>query len=104
MNKKGFTLVELAAVIIVLGIVFGIAYGLLNNHVDEAAEAAFRESVNGILREARIYVEDNDIYDATLELEDLELAHIEDLGGTVEVINGKVRLINITNGDFVLIL
>lgn len=53
--KKGFTLVELLAVIVLLGIVTLIAFPLVNDSVDLAKEEAYNQTVNSIEEAAKRY-------------------------------------------------
>ena len=49
MNKKGFTLVELLAVIVILAIIALIATPLILNVIDNAKKGAAEASANGYM-------------------------------------------------------
>lgn len=50
-NKKAFTLIELLAVILILGIIALIAIPTVNNIINESKKGAFKASVQNIVRE-----------------------------------------------------
>ena len=50
MKKKGFTLVELLAVIIIIGVIALIATPVIINVMDNAEKNTFEQSVNGLIR------------------------------------------------------
>jgi prepilin-type N-terminal cleavage/methylation domain-containing protein len=96
-NKKGFTLVELLSVILVLGLILVIAVPNIMGSVDESKKAAFKISTNKILEEAKkqyfkdnietekIYtIEDNEFVDNSLnvsgDLPDSGLIKVNDDG------------------------
>lgn len=64
-NKKGFTLVELLAVIVVLGIVMGIAAVAITNVLDSTRKNAFVASAKQFVEGAKALVE-ADMVDAML--------------------------------------
>ncbi len=55
MKKKGFTLVELLAVIIILGVIAIIVTPIVNNTINDAARDTFKETAEAIVREMRNY-------------------------------------------------
>ena len=50
MKKKGFTLVELVAVILVLGIILLIAVPLVTNLITNSQKSAYKETAMGVIR------------------------------------------------------
>ncbi len=56
MNKKGFTLIELLAVIVILAIIALILTPVISNVIESAREAAFKQTINGVLSAAESYV------------------------------------------------
>lgn len=48
MNKKGFTLVELLAVILILGVIATITSPILIGLIDDSRESAFKSSLTGV--------------------------------------------------------
>ena len=55
MKKKGFTLVELLAVIVILAIIALIAIQLIGNVIEKAKIGALENSVNGLVESANMY-------------------------------------------------
>ena len=55
MKKKGFTLIEMMAVLIILAILSMILIPLINDIISSSRKKAFRETVNNILESSRIY-------------------------------------------------
>ena len=48
MNKKGFTLVELLAVIVILGVIATITSPILIGLIGDSRESAFKSSLTGV--------------------------------------------------------
>ena len=61
MNKKGFTLVELLAVVVILAIIAIIAVPLILGVIESSKKGAFKDSVYGLLEAGDIYVASSDI-------------------------------------------
>lgn len=59
MNRKGFTLVEVLAVLIVLGIIATIAYPIVTSSIERSEEKAYEEQVSAIEREAKRWALDH---------------------------------------------
>lgn len=53
--KKGFTLVELLAVIVVLGVIALIAVPTILDVVEDSRKGAFKDSASGLLESAELY-------------------------------------------------
>lgn len=58
-NKKGFTLVELLAVIVVLSLVMVIAIPAISKNTSDAKEAVLKTKVNLIVDDAVLFGQDN---------------------------------------------
>ena len=58
-NSKGFTLVELIAIIILLGAIVTITYTSVSGILNRQKRKVFEESLNGIIDSATIYVTEN---------------------------------------------
>ncbi len=96
MNKKGFTLVELLAVIVILAIIALIATPIIMNVVDNARLEAAKRSVEGYAKalESSYYIklmagEDVDINSVTA---DYSGAQVTNCTATVEENDNKVKL------------
>lgn len=57
-NKKGFTLIEVLAIIVLIAIVFSITFLIVNNVNDSAKEETIQINENSILAAANIYTEE----------------------------------------------
>lgn len=59
MNKKGFTLVELLAVILILGVIMGIGATAVTNTKKKISEQQYENVINNILIKAEDYAHKN---------------------------------------------
>ena len=59
-NKKGFTLVELIAIIIVIGLIIGILTPTAIRLIANSKKNAFREGMRSIVRSVEIYMEETE--------------------------------------------
>lgn len=57
--KKGFTLVELLGIIIILGVIMMIAFPIINKTIKDSKEEAYDMQVKMILESARTWAIDN---------------------------------------------
>ena len=58
-NNKGFTLVELLAVIVVLGIVLTIAVPGVTKLINKSKKNSFESSAQGLIQSAKYFYSDN---------------------------------------------
>ena len=106
-KKKGFTLVEVLAVVIVLGVISVIIYPVLNGILEDNRKKAFEQSLNGIARSAEMYKAANNNKFEVMEYDDenLELSYENNwVSGTISVeeIDGvdKIYLSGFYDGEF----
>ena len=59
--KKGFTLVELLAVIVILGVIAVIIIPKVTNSLKESEEKTNLASINGLLKAAQYKYQDNEL-------------------------------------------
>lgn len=72
--KKGFTLVEVLAVIVILGIIMLIAYPAIDNVIKDSREKAYQENINRIEEIALTYSTTVDLgYSETYKTLDLQV-------------------------------
>lgn len=107
-KKKGFTLVELLAVFVILAIIAGIAIFYMNNVKKTFTVSVYKESVKNLLTAAQNYYSANSetafpsaglsIFDDNLAIENKS----EYTGGLVfyNSITGKLEAKNVTNSDY----
>lgn len=67
MNKKGFTLVELLAVIIILGILAALISPKVVKMLDDAEKKSHKTSIDGLIKSANYKYSNNDIAGITNE-------------------------------------
>ncbi len=88
-KKKGFTLVELLAVVIILGIISIIIYPVLNKVLKDNRKKAFEASLDSVVRAAELYKADNN--------NNLDIIDYDD--GTIDISNlGKWKTGTISDG------
>ena len=65
MKKEGFTLVELLAVITLIGVLGLITVPIINNTIKNSRKKAFNETLNAIVDSAKIYNAETDYLEIT---------------------------------------
>lgn len=100
MNRKGYTLVELIATIIIIGVLFAILSYVARQQIDKAKKNAFREDIRSVLRSAEMYKEENNLKNFNIDISKLELGKVGNLTGNVTLTNGVLSAYNISNGKF----
>ena len=109
MNKKGFTLVEVLAVIILLGLIAAILIPNYNKTIEKSKKNSFKESLNGLVRTIENYVANNpneivqykQEYTNIFSIE-LDADNINQLESGYFIIddNNQVELLNVYNGRY----
>ena len=103
-KKKGFTLTELLAVIVILTLIGLIAIPIILNLVYSAKKQAFRESVISAFGQLNYYLTENNLAEIPEEGVDVLNIGLKENSFKYGVFNlteeGKVEVINITNGEF----
>lgn len=87
--KRGFTLVELLAIICVIGMIIVIAAPNMYIYTEEAKKDKFMEDARSIIKGVELYMEENDMINLPEEglvIEDLDL----DVSGKVDAYSGIV--------------
>ena len=103
--KKGFTLVELLAVIIVLGVISMITVSVVTNNISQTKEKTFEVNVMSLLEAAKEYVtkemENNDFPIEGIEAQKLNLKNNPFISGIVKRNEaGQIELENVTDGNY----
>ncbi|MBT2684570.1 type II secretion system protein [Bacillus sp. ISL-37] len=78
-DQRGLTLVELLAVIVILGIIAAIAVPSIGNIIDKSKEDAIKADARMILNAAKLYKIENDIPDTGIGSTQLEPAYLDGL-------------------------
>ena len=103
--KKGFTLVELLAAIILIGLIIGISVPAFNKYVSKSRKDSFKETLIGLSRALEIHVaSDNEIdYSEPTEILsiDLEAENLNTIkSGSFYLEDGRIYFVNVSNGYF----
>lgn len=103
MKKKGFTLVELLAVIVILVVISLIATPMIMNVIEKSKKASLKESANGLVEEAGYYYMQYGVVDnVRFDIEENQINNID--GNTLQFkgyVNDATILIN-TKGEVAL--
>lgn|SRR5574344_2553175 len=103
-NNKGFSLVELLAVIVILAIIGLIAIPIYNNIINDSKKDAFTDSTQILIRELESYVITNTATNynnpVDITLLDLELNNHNITSGNFYLENNFIILVDITDGNF----
>lgn len=99
-NEKGFSLIELIATIIVLGLIASTTIYVVQRKIEKVKINGFKEDLRAVIRAAEIYKEDNDLSDFNIEIRDLELKNMYNFSGDVILSEGVITLVEITNGKY----
>ncbi|MEG0266555.1 MAG: prepilin-type N-terminal cleavage/methylation domain-containing protein [Bacilli bacterium] len=106
MKKKGFTLVELLAIITILGIIVVIAIPSVENTISESKRNKFKEDARTIIKGVEIYLEEeinNVIPETGISLKSLDLPLSGDMTnytGLVKIVNNEVILEAFSDGTY----
>ena len=111
MNKKGFTLTELLAVIVILVVLSLIVIPIVNDQVNISKQKSFESSIGSVKRAVLYYIDqkelkgENNEYIYNIDVEDLKMSNIETLKGQVIVTKTEtgydIKYNGITNGQFI---
>ena len=94
MNKKGFTLVELLAVIIIIGIISGIAIGGTSIYMNKTREKAYEAMELTLFNGAQNYIIDNPpTNNISVSSEDIDTIKILHNGMIYIIRNGQMYIL-----------
>jgi len=102
MKKKGFTLVELLAVIVILAIIALIAVPMVLNIIEKSKIGALKSSLNGLIESADMYYANNQLQGGNAVETIFDFEDGEQTSGTTLEYKGKIengKLILHTNGE-----
>ncbi len=103
MKNKGFTLVELLAVFIILAIIAGIVIFSMNNIKKDYTKAIYIESVKNLITATRQYYGDNtsNFPSEGLSINDLEIDNKNQFtSGIIKMVNDDFTVMDVSNGDY----
>ena len=103
--KKGFTIIEVLAVVIILGIIAAITFPVVKNIVNENRKKTFDSSVRGIIHSTELYVSANPTLSTTefpYNTTDFKMEKNKMTGGTIKYdeSTGTISVIDLTDGIF----
>lgn len=104
MNKKGFTLVELLAVFILLGIIAVIAFKVTDDLKEQSQIEALKVSAKNLFTAADNYYADNDYKNFPtngISIKNLDIQGTSFTSGKVKLdSSGNFILVNVTDGEY----
>lgn len=105
MKSKGFTLVELLASIVLLGVIVGITIVGYDKYVEKSELDTFKASLSGIIRTLEIYITENPnenfSIDTTIDKDVIDGEFLNNIkSGTFKVEENKIILTNVSDGNF----
>ena len=101
-NKKGFTLVELLAVVVILALIMGIAVVSVGSVISSSKEKAFRETAASVLSgvKQRLFIQSADTGKYTFKSSILEKGGVSSpYGGTIKYISACSETYPALSGD-----
>ena len=66
LNKKGFTLMELLAVIVILAIIFAVAFPSISSSIERSKNKQLNAKIEVIEAAGEVYISDNNVNDVSL--------------------------------------
>ena len=105
MKNKGFTLVELLAVIAILAVLAMVAYSVIANNIEVARKETFKVSVNNVLEAAKEYATvnftENDFPKEGISVRDLDLKKDTMVSGVIKRDeNNIINVIDMSDGNY----
>lgn len=103
MKNKGFTLIEVLAVVIVLGVLASVSFPIIKNTISANRKKAFEESLNGVVRSIELYVTNNGITnDETFSYNDesINKEHDKFISGEVIYHEGIITINDFSDGEY----
>ncbi len=104
MKKKGFALIELLAVIVVLSVIALITVPMIMNVIEKTRKEAFKDSVLGAFTSLDYYLLENDLQDIPekgIEVKNLELKNNPfEYGIIIKNSEGELEAVNVSDGKY----
>ncbi len=105
-KQNGFTLVELLAIIIILGIIVAMISSTYNTITIKAKKDAYKDTLNGLVKAIEVYVAENNdtnfekdyVSIKTITIDTTNINTIK--SGFFIVADGKIILKNVYNGSY----
>ena len=99
--EKGYTLVELLAVIVIIAIIASISTVNIIKTIQNAKKDSFKDSVFAAIESYKNMESDNDFSDiGDINVEDLDLDHNYFTDGIIRRSENGIIAVNVTNGSY----
>jgi type IV pilus assembly protein PilA len=100
-DQRGLTLIELLAVIVILGIIAAIAIPSIGNIITNSKKDAIRADAKLILNSASLYLTENTLVtgDTVISLDDLTPEYID---GITTIVTGDEYTVHVTAGGLII--
>lgn len=102
-NNKGFTLMEVLAVVIILGIIVSVSFPVVKNVINNNKKKSFEASLDGMIRSTELYITNGAITkDITFSYNDENIKNQNSafVSGEISYVNGSITLTNFSNGEY----
>lgn len=103
MKKRGFTLIEVLAIIIILGVLASITYPMVKSTIEKNRKKGFMSSIDAIIRTTKMYIASNTVTnDLVISYNDekIKTENNHFISGTVEYIDGEINLRGFSDGEY----
>lgn len=104
MKNKGFTLLEMITVILIIGIISLIATPIFNNIIKDGREASYKSSMASIIKELESYAIANPGTDfstpTSIDIEDINISDKSTYSGSFILEDGYIVLVDVTNEEY----
>src|SRR4051812_6999637 len=81
-SHRGFTLVEILIVVIIMGIIASIVIALFNNNVADASEKSLKDNLRNMRSQLQLYSAQHGTYPTVAEFEQQMVLYSDQLGNT----------------------
>lgn len=102
-NNKGFTLIEILTVVIILGLIASITFPIVKNIIQENRKKGFIASLDGIVRSTKMYLSSNAVtHDTIIGYNDMKIKTENNkfISGVVKYKDGDILLNGFSDGQF----
>lgn len=102
-NNKGFTLMEILAVVIILGVIASVSFPIVKNTINNNRKKSFEASLDGMVRSVELYITNDAITrDITFDYNDDNIKNQNSafVSGEISYVDGVITLTNLSNGEY----
>lgn len=101
--KKGFTLMEVLVVVIVLGVIASVTFPVVKDIIEKNRVKTVRESLEGVIRSTQLYISANAISEDFTEpynTTEIKMEKNKFKSGNIIYNDGEISLENFSDGDY----